>query len=148
MADEVTVPVHVPLTTEQAEPMRGGFRFRRSWMCTTLVDDETNPGQRRPCGATLTVSSEHDHADGPSNFVVHRFGKSKGHSKLDQGELNWEGLRQERGWLRDGDSIQCPACQAGMTVPQFKEMRRRQAIEAQIAALQAELATPANERKG
>jgi hypothetical protein len=141
------IGVHIPLTREQAEPIKGGFPFRRSWTCTTLVDDETNPGQQRPCGASLTVSSEHDHAEGQSNFVVHKTGKSKGHSKLDQSELNWEGLREERGWLHDGDQIQCPACQAGMTVTAFKEMKRREAIEAQIAALQAELGKPVTQTK-
>lgn len=141
MSEDVTIPVHVPVAEAgpDAHAPKQGLRFSRTWTCTSPVADPERPGETKPCGARLSLHTEHDHANGPSNFVAHTDAKRIGHSKLLLSELTWEGMREERGWVREGDDIKCPACQAGLTVAEFKVIGRRREIEKQIASLQAQL---------
>lgn len=106
-----------------AEPVRTlePFAHARSFQCT--------------CGSTLTVRTRTPRAEGPSNFIVdinpkHR---SFGHSLIPSGRLNWEGLREERGWERDGDLVVCPACAQGRTRTQQRLIPNAQRT-AEIAA--------------
>lgn len=111
--------MRIELPPDAVRKLRG-FALSHTWTCT--------------CGAKLTIRAREgeDHADGPSNF-------DPKNPKQQPSELNWEALREERGWARDSDTITCPATQLGMTVADYKEMRRRERIAQQIAELKRQL---------
>lgn len=93
-----------------ADPSRtlAPFGYSRGWQCT--------------CGSKLTIKLRTDRANGPSNFIVDINPKNRtfGHGLIPPGRLNWEGLREERGWERDGDGVTCPACAMGRTRDQHR----------------------------
>lgn len=92
------------------------------------------------CGSTLRISTHEERADGPSNFFVQLDPNAThppfGHSMLPSSRLNWEGLREERGWEREGDVIKCPACVQGRTRDEQRLFHRfqRERVGAEIAA--------------
>lgn len=99
-----TVQHHRHQESAAAAPrVRTRFEQARTWQC--------------PCGAQLVIRSHEALADGPSNFLVNLNPKDRqfGHSIIPSGRLNAEGLREERGWERDGDVVKCPACVMGRT---------------------------------
>jgi hypothetical protein len=109
-----------------AEPVRTlePFGHARTWQCV--------------CSSKLTVKSRKARAEGPSNFIVDINPKHQtfGHSLVPSGRLNWEGLREERGWERDGDVVTCPACVQGRTRDEQVLVSRFQPaqVTAEIAA--------------
>jgi hypothetical protein len=109
-----------------AEPVRTlePFGYARTWQCT--------------CGAKLTLKSRKARAEGPSNFIVDINPKNStfGHSLVPSGRLNWEGLREERGYERDGDVVKCIACVMGRTLDEQRLVSRFQPhrVAAEIAA--------------
>jgi hypothetical protein len=109
-----------------AEPIRTREKMahRRSWQCA--------------CGATLVIKAHDARAEGPSNFVVDTNPRRQtfGHALTPSGRLTWEGLRDERGWEREGDQVQCPACVQGRTRDAHRLMSRFQPerVGAEIAA--------------
>lgn len=90
------------------------------------------------CGAKLTIRSHTKRREGGSNFTVDINPKNStfGHSMVPSGQLNWEGLRAERGWERDGDVVTCPACVQGRPLEEHRRISRFQPerIGAEIAA--------------
>jgi hypothetical protein len=115
----------IPLTRSEAQEVGKRFEFIRAWKCGG-----------RGCPAQLVIRTREDREDGPSNFVPFPRGhKSEGHSQVDSINLTWNGLAEERGWKVRADRIVCPACQRGMDLPTFREVRRNERIEAEKAAL-------------
>lgn len=86
------------------------MQFVRQWTCG--------------CGAVLRIRAKDDRRDGPSNFEPFpAWHRRAGHSKVPSAELTWSGLAAERGW-RVERFVECPACQAGLTVADYKAQRR------------------------
>lgn len=113
----------MPLTPAETASATRPFRFHHTWLC--------------PCGARLTIRSREARLDGASNFEgVHtwetiRAARTRGqivteaalgHSILLPQFLTWNGLAEERGWQID--PVRCPACQRGMSVAAYKQVRR------------------------
>jgi hypothetical protein len=115
------------LDSAQDQPLaREPLAHERTWQCQ--------------CGSALRIRAGTDRGDGPSNFLVDTNPRRRtfGHALLPSGELTWEGLREERGWERDGDVVTCPACAMGRTRDEHRVMSRFQPerIGAEIAARQ------------
>lgn len=71
------------------------------------------------CGAKLKIRSRDPRGPEESNFQLFPEGHIyEGHSILPAHLLNWKGLAEERGW--QVSPVQCPACQRGMTMKQYK----------------------------
>ena len=60
----------------------------------------------------MQIRGRDQRSDGPSNF----------HPAIPAGDLTWDGLAVERGWKVD--PAVCPACQRGMSIPEYKQHRR------------------------
>lgn len=102
--------VSVPIRRELVDSIAAPFVFMREWVCA--------------CGARLKIRARLDRGDGPSNFLPYPPGhKRAGHSKLPSSDLTWNGLAAERGWKVDPE-VQCPACQLGVSVADYKAQRR------------------------
>lgn len=84
------------------------FAFGYEWICG--------------CGARLFVRSRVDRDEGASNFDPTRQDPARPDLKQQPSALNWAGLAVERGW--QVDPVTCPACQAGLTVAEYKAARR------------------------
>jgi hypothetical protein len=110
----------IPLTPAETRAAARTFQFRRTWTCANPVMVD---GVKAQCGATLTIRARADRAEGPSNFVPYPTGhRYAGHSALPSDALTWNGLAAERGW--ETDPVTCRACQAGLTVDEYKQARR------------------------
>lgn len=97
-AKTVTV-LSQPINKDVARTI-SGFSFRRVWTCAS-------------CSAQIAIRARDPREDGPSNFTP-----QKSH-----GELNWNGLAVEAGWVLD-PYVMCPACRRGMTIAEYKEHRK------------------------
>lgn len=93
------------LTRELADKIARPFKFVKIWTC--------------PCGAQLKIRAKDNRENGDSNFAVDTHGKAT----LEHGELNWNGLAEEKGW--HVNPVKCPACINGMTVEAYKASRRK-----------------------
>lgn len=99
----------IPISPQVVEALGKSFEFVRVWQCG--------------CGAKLKIRAREARKDGPSNLTVYpEWHKLGGHSIVPSGMLTWNGLAEERGWQTD--PVLCPACQAGMTVAEYKAARR------------------------
>lgn len=98
------VTQRVPLTKEEVVRSGKVYRFSKTWQCS--------------CGAELKIRSKQGHNNGPSNFVE----GARGHATLSPGQLTWDGLAEERGWMTT--PVKCPACRRGLSVSAYKEARR------------------------
>lgn len=120
----VSANLRIPLTPAEARAaaVTGGFKFVRTWHCR--------------CGATLRLRRRTNLPDGPSNYRgVHTVESVRanrlpaalvGHSVTPTPDLNWNGLAEERGWRVDAQvGAECPACQVGLTVEQYKAARAK-----------------------
>lgn len=102
--------VRTPITPEEARERGDAMQYRREWQCA--------------CGTQLKIRAREPHFDGPSNFVPYPVGHNlAGHSQLQPRFLTWNGMAEERGWKTD--PIQCPACQKGLSLKDYKEGRRK-----------------------
>lgn len=84
------------------------FEFGYEWHCG--------------CGARLFVRSRTARDEGPSNFDPARQDPARPELKQQPSTLNWAGLAAERGWQTD--PVVCPACQAGLSLAEFKARKR------------------------
>ena len=101
---KVELKKRTPLTPDEARYAARVFQFVKDFECG--------------CGAHLKIRTKEDRSSGPSNFQP----DAQGHSKVPSGLLTWDGLAEERGWkVRP---TMCPACQRGLTVDQYKRLRR------------------------
>jgi hypothetical protein len=101
----VTLPNHPPPLDYPKPPLK----HVRTFVCD--------------CNATMRIRSRDARDDGPSNFVAFPPAHPrKGHAQQPSGVLNWAGLAEERGWKTD--PVQCPACQRGMTVADYKKAKK------------------------
>jgi hypothetical protein len=96
-----------PIPPEVVQALKPSMKHRFEWTCG--------------CGAVLAIRSREPRADGPSNFHPHP--TKPGHSAVSAALLNWHGLAEERGWKVHPKTV-CPACQAGMSVKEYKIARR------------------------
>lgn len=103
--------VRTPLTPQEARETGATMQYRRQWECG--------------CGARLSIRAKDSRRDGPSNYVA----SPAGHSVVPAGQLTWNGMAEERGW-QTGEVIRCPACRQGMTVHEYKQMRRAESVQA------------------
>lgn len=102
--------VRVPLTPEEARERGSRMQYRREWECG--------------CGARLAIRAKDDRMDGASNFAPFPEGhKHEGHSQILSGQLSWNGMAEERGW-QTGEVVKCPACQAGVSLSDYKATKR------------------------
>lgn len=105
------------------------FDFGYEWTCQSLVcDTRENPsaeGERAP--ARLFIRSRADRAEGPSNYDASRQNIARPDLKQQPSELNWNGLAEERGWTT-APVVMCPACQVGMTVAEYKRVKRQMGL--------------------
>lgn len=126
--------VRTPLTRTEAAT-KPGFVHVRVWTCTGHGCNAAPPGTpARP--AQLTLRRREDLPDWPSNFGgVHTaesvrkarlHARQIGHSIVPSETLNWNGLAEERGWTTA--PVRCPACQAGVSVAEFRAARRAAAL--------------------
>ncbi len=100
------------------------FDFGYEWVCQAPgCDARSDPETGEPFPARLFIRSRTDRAEGPSNFDRTRQDVTRPETKQQPGELNWEGLAEERGWTTRF-AVMCPACKAGMTVAEFKKAKR------------------------
>jgi hypothetical protein len=83
-----------------------GMRYSRIFKCA--------------CGTQMVIHAADPRDDLPSNFEGV---KPTGHSNVPAHALNWKGLAEERGWKTD-PKIVCPACQRGLSLAEFKRLRR------------------------
>lgn len=100
--------VSLPITREVVEKFEKPFKYVREWTCG--------------CGNNLRIRARDHREDGPSNFKK----DVNGRVTLSHGELNWNGLAEEKGW--NVNPVQCPACIAGMSTEEYK-MNNRAAAE-------------------
>lgn len=84
------------------------------------------------CGAQLKIRSTIPHDGGPSNFYPYPNTKDmpeklRGASRLPVELLTWAGMVEERGWKVHSypNHVECPACQRGLTMREFKDLKRR-----------------------
>jgi hypothetical protein len=110
------VLTRLALTPDELRAARKTYVYRRTWRCH--------------CTAELTIRARHaDRAESPSNFepwTTHQNPRFIGHSRRPAGELTWDGLAHERGWQTH--PVECPACQRGLTIEQYKKLRRNGSI--------------------
>jgi hypothetical protein len=100
----------VALTPDELRAAKKTYVYRRTWKCH--------------CGAELTIRARHERPEGPSNFETHP--SLRGHSLRPSHALTWNGLAHERGWTTS--PVECPACQRGLTIEQYKKLRRNGSI--------------------
>jgi hypothetical protein len=99
-----------PIAPAEVEALKATMKYVRTFVCG--------------CGATLRIRARDARQDGPSNFRVYPPAHPRaGHSQVPAEFLNWAGLAEERGWKTSPD-ITCPACQAGVTMAQYKAAKR------------------------
>lgn len=109
-ADHGDPKVSIPLTPEEVRHAARTFQFRRTFVCSQ-------------CKCELTIRAREDRSSGPSNYRVYpETHRSAGHSVVPSGALTWRGLAEERGWKLD--PIVCPACQEGVSVDEYKRLKR------------------------
>jgi hypothetical protein len=84
-------------TPEAVSPVRiEGYAFARAWTCGT-------------CQQQMRIRVRQDRAEGPSNYETYPPRHPKhGHSVRPSGDLNWNGLAEERGWTTN--PVCCPTC--------------------------------------
>lgn len=94
-----------------------GFDHARAFTCATCASNEEQSA------ASIRVRSREPRAEGASNYAP----------GVPSGDLNWLGLLEERGW-RTSPHVVCPACQAGLSLQDFKDTRRAEASGLSLAA--------------
>lgn len=117
-----TIRRKVTIPQELLEAAKSRHPFNFIWKCVS-------------CSAQITIRSQKSRGSETSNFQgvytpelcaklnVHR--RFIGHSIVPSGDLNWNGLLEERNWIHLGDNkAKCPACQKGMTIEQFKAAKK------------------------
>lgn len=94
-----------PITESEAKQLSEGMPHMAIWLCK--------------CGAKLRIRSKIERSNEASNFYPDR----GGHSRLPADLLNWNGLAEERGWITHPTAV-CPACRKGLSVRDYKAMKR------------------------
>ena len=103
--------VRLPLKPEVVEEVAKSFSYRKEWKCE--------------CGANLRIRSRADHSDKASNYTTYPADHPRaGQSIVPPALLTWDGLAEERGWIVGAQTV-CPACQAGMTIAEYRDHLRR-----------------------
>jgi hypothetical protein len=89
-----------------------GFVHTAQWTCS--------------CGAQLRIRARDDRASGPSNYKGDfPSGPLIGQDIVPHHELNWNGLAHKNGWKTAPNvPAQCPACQRGWTLADYKKKVR------------------------
>lgn len=99
---ENVIPIHIPIPPEKLESIKEGMRYSRTWVCSTPVHYLAN-GSVRKSPVKLKITGIKDRENGPSNFkgvfpAFYPIERFRGHSIVPSGELNWNGIAEERGW--------------------------------------------------
>lgn len=120
---KITPGVSFTSRKEILDAIAGTMRFVKRWECG--------------CGAGITIKADKERGTGSSNFegvhtaeTIKKYGLEKrmiGHSIVQSGLLNWNGLLEERGW--QSNPVICPACLNGMSLSDFKAAVREGRIK-------------------
>jgi len=106
----IPVRVHVPINKELMERVIEPLKYLKVWKCS--------------CGIELKIRARAPRSESESNW---QGVNELGHSKLKSSDLNWNGLANERGWEVEPE-VKCPACQRGLTIEDYKEMKRKSGL--------------------
>jgi hypothetical protein len=116
-------------TVEVVDSTSKKMRYSKEWVCQSCPNDPSEGISP----AKLVIRGNKDRDHGRSNFegvhtteTVNKYKLGEryvGHSIVPSGDLNWDGLAEERNWILY-PHVKCPACQKNMSVDEYKDARR------------------------